>query len=300
MRPDLRSHATADVGLLARWQHLTREDPYGEAYDHATRDLRAVFPGVHVTGFGPITQDQIWRAATLTAPDTALHVASAAALFGVRSSPGPIVTVVRPGTRGVRHSHGLRVAYSASLEGNLTTVRGIPTTTLERTLIDLWLALPPRQRSKLLRESLRLEQTTPIALLAAIHANRRRRGTAALRAELQQRMHLPFHRCKSDAEAFGLVVLDDAGVDIPEVNERVAGEEADFWWPALGRIIEIDGPQWHRFKEEDARKTAIWRAAGLQVDRIPSDLVFDAPRELLRLAPPPRPRTPRPTPHPTR
>jgi hypothetical protein len=288
MRDEIRRQAADHEGIVARRLLRAPGTAYPNDVDWATRDLRAVFPGVYVTGWGPITQRQEWRAATLTAPNTSLQVASAGAFWAIRPNPGPFVTVVRPGNRGVNHSGRLRVAYSRTLTGNTITIDGISTTTPERTIIDLWPHLNAWDRSKMLREALRLKVTTPIDLLAVLHRHRRRAGVGLLRAELQARMHLPFDRCKSDGEAFGLVVLDEAGVAIPLVNEVIAGEEADFCWPDLREIVEIDGPQWHRFKEEDARKTAVWTAAGYGVGRIDSDLLFAEPAELLRLSPPPR------------
>jgi very-short-patch-repair endonuclease len=70
----------------------------------------------------------------------------------------------------------------------------------------------------------------------------------------------------------------------PLVNFRIGGEEADLVWIAEKRIIEIDGPQYHRFPEEDERKARAWRAAGFTVERLGSDAVFERPGALLRLA----------------
>lgn len=285
MRHQIRNLALSQEGVFARWQLRDPQVPFPNALDWAVRGVRRVFPGVYVTGWGPVTQRQHWRAATLTAPATALCTASAAGLHEIRPDPGLFVTVVRPGHRGATYSKGLRVSYSKTLASDLATVDGIPTTTVERTIIDLWPHLTGPDRSRMLREALRIEATDAVALLAAVHRHRRRRGARALRKEVQAQLHLPFARCKSPAEAHGLVVLDAAGVEIPAVNEKIAGEEADFIWYALRLIIEIDGPQWHRFREEDARKTAAWVAAGYTVRRISSDRVFEAPAELLRLAP---------------
>jgi very-short-patch-repair endonuclease len=69
------------------------------------------------------------------------------------------------------------------------------------------------------------------------------------------------------------------------VNARIAGEEADLTWPKPRVIIEIDGPQYHQFPDEDARKVRVWRAAGYDVRRISSDLVYREPAALLRLVP---------------
>lgn len=61
----------------------------------------------------------------------------------------------------------------------------------------------------------------------------------------------------------------------------VAGEEADLVWPERKLIVEIDGPQYHRFADEDARKQTLWEGAGYVVSRVPSDDVYDAPASFL-------------------
>ena len=67
------------------------------------------------------------------------------------------------------------------------------------------------------------------------------------------------------------------------MNVRINGEEADPVWPKEKRIIEIDGPQYHRFAEEDARKQRAWEAAGFTVRRVSSDAVYNG-GELIALA----------------
>ena len=51
---------------------------------------------------------------------------------------GLVVTVTRIGNRGREHSRGLHVSYSLTLRGQITEHEGIPITTVERTIIDLW------------------------------------------------------------------------------------------------------------------------------------------------------------------
>ena len=69
---------------------------------------------------------------------------------------------------------------------------------------------------------------------------------------------------------------------------EIGGEEADLVWLEARVIIEIDGPQFHRFRDEDARKAAIWRKHGFEILRISSDAIYDAPGELIALALRPR------------
>jgi very-short-patch-repair endonuclease len=68
------------------------------------------------------------------------------------------------------------------------------------------------------------------------------------------------------------------------VNIEVAGEEADLTWPRRRRIVEIDGPDFHRFPAEDARKQAKCERAGYSVRRLPSDDVYERPERLLAAA----------------
>src|SRR3954451_20401414 len=72
----------------------------------------------------------------------------------------------------------------------------------------------------------------------------------------------------------------------PRVNIRIAGEEADLVWPRRRLVVEIDGPQYHRFPGEDARKQGVWEAAGYTVRRVTGDRVYGDPAALLAAAKP--------------
>jgi len=67
------------------------------------------------------------------------------------------------------------------------------------------------------------------------------------------------------------------------VNAKVARKEADLSWPRRKRIVEIDGPQFHQFPDEDAQKEEAWRKAGYTVRRIDSYSVYDNPALLIAL-----------------
>jgi very-short-patch-repair endonuclease len=161
----------------------------------------------------------------------------------------------------------------------VTRHRGVPITTAAKTLVDLAPGLAGKRMGRAFREAIRLKYTTAQRVLEA--ADRRHRHLHALATRYAT---LPYRRCRSDAEALALETLYDAGIELPHVNIKVAGEEADLTFLERKVIIEIDGPDYHRFKAEDARKTAIWRNAGFDVRRISSDAVYDAPAELIRLA----------------
>ena len=167
-----------------------------------------------------------------------------------------------------------------------TTIhQGIPITVPARTVIDRAPQLPKVGVERLVREALRSKLLTVPQLQVAIEAHPGRRGTAYLRTFAALLAGRQIERAKSDPEAYALQILAAAGVPPPRVNRTVAGGEADFWWPELGLIIEIDGPNWHQFFDEDAAKQARWEAAGLCVNRISSDDVYRRPGKLLALAP---------------
>ena len=279
MKDVLRLIAGQQEGCVARWQ-LIGEGLSPKAIRHRTRNLRRLHDGVYLTGDAPVTRLQRWWGATLTAPGSVLAFASAGAAYEMRPWAGPFEVIVRRGTGGPRRQEALLVCRSKHL--HQTTLRGLPMTTPERTLADLWphVTDPPR----LLRNALRLKLLTISSLGAHLRQASARQRPSTLTRRLAQYEHLQLARCRSDAEAAAVVALADAGVPAPAINVRIAGEEADLSWEKRRVILELDGGSFHQDKLEDARKTAIWRAAGWDVRRLPTDVVYDDPDRLIRAA----------------
>ena len=274
--------ARRQEGCVARWQLILAGWSTGRC-DHALAGLRRVHDGVYVSGYAPLTTVQRWWAATLTAPRTVLSHGSAACCWGLRKHDLAPITVTRPGRTGPQRFDGCLVRYSATLRDDVSRRHGFWITTPERTVIDTWPQLRGRARERLLRDAVRLGLTTTAALAVVLARHGGRRGTASLRTTCAIYERLPLHRCRSDAEVEGLVVLDAFRVTPPQVNERRAGEEADFSWEDRRLIVEIDGPRFHQDKLEDARKTRAWIRAGYTVRRIPSDDVYATPERLIAL-----------------
>lgn len=254
---------------------------------HRLRGTTRLYDGVHLLSHRAPRVEQRWWAASLTTPTSRLALASAAASYGMFPNPRMFEIITRPGFGGPVQQGRLLVVRTRSLTpADVSQPGGLRRTTVERTLVDLAPHLTTKQLRKAFREALRLKLTTALAVRQAADRHRGRRGVVRLRALADRYVRLPIHRCRSDAEAMALELLDGAGRPIPRVNEVVAGGEADQWWPDLQRVIEIDSRGFHQLRDDDARKTAAWRAAGLQVDRIMSDDVFDHPERYLALAPP--------------
>lgn len=282
MIDEWRRIARRQLGLIATWQ-LRRLGWTHNAVLHLVSDLRRVFDGVHLTGDAPLTAHTRLLAATLTTPTTVLASESAAVAYGIRRErPGPI-TVLRPGSGGPVTLDGLLVRRSVlcAPDGALrdtTTFGGIPITTVERTIADLWPRLPDdTERHKLVREAIRLRRTSTRRLAAHLDTAPARNAPKALAELLDRYALLQLDRCRSDAEARAMELILAAGLPLPEVNVHRAGEEADLSWAAHRLIIEIDGGSFHTDKAADARKTDIWTAAHWRVRRVPSEVVFTEP-----------------------
>src|SRR5215213_5089282 len=186
-----------------------------------------------------------WMAATLTAPDSVLSHASAAAAWGFRACNAPFEVITRRGSGGPERKDDVLVCRSQTVDA--TTLEGIPITTPERTLIDLAPRLHERALARAVREAMRLRTTTPSDVFIT------------------------------------LALLRDAGHSAPGVNEEIEGEEADLSWPDRRLIVELDGPQFHLDASEDQRKQGIWETAGWTVRRLPTDAVYLDPGRLTAL-----------------
>jgi hypothetical protein len=225
-----------------------------------------------------------WMGATLTAPETVLSHEGAAAAWRFWSYESRPVTVTRPGSGGPRRLGGLLAFRSATLEGDTTTLRGIPITTVPRTLLDLAPRHGPRALARAVREAVRLNLTTTHAIVDCASRHPGRRGSRRLLTVISRYAGLPLERARSGAEVRALEVLRDGGFVLPRLNVRIAGEEADLSWSAQRRLVEVDGGPFHLDVGEDARKQALWERAGWTVRRISSSDVYDRPERLLALA----------------
>src|SRR4051812_14409133 len=198
---DVRALAAAQVDIVAGWQ-LRAAGWSRWAIEHRVMNhgWRVVHPGVYALAQAPLTRHQLWMAATLSAPGTALGAASAGACWGFRPWEGAFEVVVRKGSGGPKRLGDLLVMRTRLLE--TTTLDGIPITTPERTLIDLAASLPARVIAKSLREGIRLKLLTAPSLLDALLQHRGRRGTQQLRELAERYKNLPIARARSDAESY--------------------------------------------------------------------------------------------------
>jgi very-short-patch-repair endonuclease len=195
---------------------------------------------------------------------------SAAALWGLlRSIDGPVDVSV-PGGGGRGRRRGIRVHRCRSLEiggvadlstsgrqirhAKLVTVRkGIPVTTVSRTIADLRGAVSPR----LVRRAIRQAELTGMRVDG-----------------------VESDRTRSDLERDFLRLCRRRGLPRPRVNVKIGRWTVDFLWPAHRLAVETDSWGYHRgsvaFEDDHARDLQL-RSRGYEVRRYTERQICDEP-----------------------
>jgi hypothetical protein len=144
-----------------------------------------------------------------------------------------------PSWRTIR---GVEVHRCARLDpGDVTVHRGIPVTTVERTLVDLTDTLIAEELTNVIHEAaFRRRFSIPTAREAMARANGRHKL-----ARLDEAIELWLAGSaglKSGLERAFLRLVVAAGLTKPIPNIHVAGAEVDAYWPDTRLAVEIDGP----------------------------------------------------------
>jgi very-short-patch-repair endonuclease len=253
-------------GVVSRAQ-LLELGVGGRAIDHRMElgRLRAVHRGVYRIGL--LSSDGRRMAAVLACgPGAVLSHHSAAALWGIRQSDRIEVTT-RASHRGPKH---ISVHRSPLRNDERTTHRGIPTTTVPRTLLDLSAVVHPDVLRSALRQAEQLRLTDPLSLSDLVERYPRRPGLAAIRVLLKE-ASIGARVIRSELEERFQAFLLRAGLPLPQTNRRIEGYEVDCVWPEQRLIVELDGRAFHSpthaFEEDRARDRRL-EAAGWHVIRV--------------------------------
>jgi hypothetical protein len=235
--------------------------------------LHPVHQGVYAVGHRKLTVHGRWMAALLACgPGAVLSHRVAAALLDLLYYGGTRIDLTVP-VRGRRSRPGIRVHSTAALHpDDVTTVNGIPVTSVSRTLVDLAAILHPDRLIKAIEASERQQNFDLYAIDAAIARAPTRKGVRRLRIALAA--YRPPPTTKSGLERRALKRLHAAGIPEPHINTLVNDEEADLHWPHARLIVELDGTPYHRSPRElarDRRKDVIWQRHGHAVLRFTDD-----------------------------
>jgi hypothetical protein len=195
--------------------------------------------GVYSLAPGPLSRDAEFLAAVLAGGErAALARLASAELWRAWRYRAPLAILV-PSRRTVP---GVEVHRCANLDPRDVTVhRGIPVTTVARTLVDLTDVLLAEELTNVIHEAaFRRRISLPDVRAARARANGRRhldRLDEAIELWLAGSAGL-----KSRLEKAFFTLVTAAGLPKPIPNIHVCGAEVDAYWPDLRLAVEIDGP----------------------------------------------------------
>lgn len=191
------------------------------------------------------------RAACALLPNAAVSHHSAAAFHRLGSVPRDIVSV----SVAAMTTHvfpGVRVHRNSDLdEADLISVRGMQTTTIPRTLMDLAGVLTPRRMEYVVDDALASGRCTITELSSTLTsvARRGKPGVQAMRAVLEARTTSDEKR--TQLERAGIAALLDGGVGGFEVEYPLpwsTNRRFDVAFPTSCLAIEWDSIRWHTQK----------------------------------------------------
>ncbi|MBB4662596.1 hypothetical protein BDZ31_002182 [Conexibacter arvalis] len=233
--------------------------------------------GVYAVGHDRLREEGRWLAAVMACgPGALLSHRSAAVLHGLRPAWRGAIEVTtgwhRAASAGVCVHARRRLAPADG-----AVVRGVPVTTVERTLVDLADVLRPEQlRSALVRaEEARSADVREIERALGRLRGRPGRGHAALLDALAEMRERGGDRTRSDLEELFLSLVARAGLPRPRTNVWFpspdgGGVEVDAVWRDERVAVELDSWRHHRGRdafERDRRKANALLLAGWTVLR---------------------------------
>jgi very-short-patch-repair endonuclease len=225
-------------------------------------------------------------AAVLACGDGAvLSHRSAAALWGIRGVRRGPVEVTTP--RKSRSRDGISRHFAVLPADETRIERGIPATSVPRTLFDLAATTSVEEVEHGLRESEYLRLHDRLSLLHLLERYPRRRGARVVRECLARRAEEPSGRVRSPLEERFVPFLRQHRLPLPRLNAWIPlerkGCEVDCLWGAQRQIVELDGYEGHgtrgAFREDRARDRRL-RVAGYGVTRIAWVQLDDEPGEI--------------------
>jgi very-short-patch-repair endonuclease len=273
-------------GIVARWQLLEigmSEEMVKTRLRHG--GLHRFHRGVFAYGHRAITQDSRWMAAVLAlGPHAVLSHRSAGQIWGLVPRSGIAPEVTRP-TRAKGRSH--LVVHRGSLPPDeVVRVRGIPVTSVPRTMFDLAGMLKEREVERAWNEMEVRGYTDRLSVPHLLERYPGRKGSVLL-TRLANRKALPVGITRNDLEEAFLALIDRFELPRPRMNAHLAVRgrfyEIDCLWEDRMVAIELDGGAAHgttKAFQEDRERDRILTAEGYTTSRITWDHIHQTPTEV--------------------
>jgi very-short-patch-repair endonuclease len=241
-----------------------------------TGTLIAVFRGVYRVGHRAPSLEARYTAAVKAAGEGAVLSGLAAThLFALVKGTAPPPEVSAPRERRIK---GVKVRRRRLDLRDTTVWRGIPVTTVPRTLVDLSSLLSLDELARAFHEASVRYRITPDQAEAAIKG--RVPGAEKLRRVLRGDAHVTL----SELEKRFLKLLRDHGLPMPKTNRPAGGRYVDCRWPEYRLTVELDSYRYHNTRhawERDRRREREAYARGGQFRRFTYGDVTERPQSVL-------------------
>jgi hypothetical protein len=233
--------------------------------------LRRVHPGVYRVGHAATSPEASYLAAVRACGEGAeLSGPAAGWLWGLLRCAPPRPEVTAPKDRQVR---GV-VTRRRSLDPRDVTIhRGVPVTTVARTLVDLAAFLPSSDLARACHEAGVKHKTTPRQVKEAIGRHPNAKGVAKLRRIMDGDEKVSLSRLESRF----LAHLRARGLPLPETNRPASGRRVDCRWAEHKLTVELDSYTFHNSRyswEGGYARQREARARGEQFRRYSRDDVY--------------------------
>ena len=201
--------------------------------------LIAVFRGVYRVGHrSPSVEARYIAAVKAAGKGGMLSGLAAAHLFALVKGAAPPPEVIAPTERWIR---GVRTSRRRLDDRDTTVWRGIPVTSLARTLVDLASVLSPDEMARAFHEANVRYRTTPAHVAAALERAPRAKGRARLLRVIQGDADIIL----STLERRFLKLLRAQSLPIPRTNRPAGGHYVDCRWPDHKLTVELDSYRYH-------------------------------------------------------
>jgi very-short-patch-repair endonuclease len=277
---------------VAAGQHgiVTREQLERLGFSRTTVDwwvrrgrLHRVHRGVYLLGHPVAPRFALGLAAVLACGQGAVMSHRSACVLWelIRGGDEPIDVTVA-GNR--RKRPGIQVHRAALAPRDTTKRHRIPVTTAARTLLDFAEQATSRELERAFYEALAQRRTSLHQLRKLLDHSDGRRGAPLLSVLLEQYGTPTVTR--HEAENILYALIRKGKLPRPERNVYVGRHELDFFWREEGLNAEVDGYQWHRYRNErDQVRDAELEAKRIRVMRISWRILTTEPEAVLvRLA----------------
>ena len=217
-----------------------------------------------------------WR--RLLPLDAVFAGATAAWILGLDFDPTSPVEIVVPHGSGIRSRPGLSVRRCEIPSHEAITVRGLRTTTLPRTLRDLYVKWPAVEALVAIDMAIHSGLTDAATLSRQAEAAKGRAGARRMRA-----LALMAAPAESPMETRLRWLLIQAGLPRPEVQTDLRDGDgrfigrADLYYPAARLVLEYDGGNHRDRLVEDNRRQNLLINAGFRLLRFTAGDIHNRP-----------------------